>query len=71
MQIQAPENLDKKYDFAVWGTNGGGLVREAGSDNLGVYIFITDPGVEGLRVGSAMPDQWSIAPANKRARDLS
>jgi hypothetical protein len=67
-KITKQENLDTKYNFPVWATQGGGLVREAGKENPDTYIFVTDPGVEGLTVGSVMPDEWSIVPANKLAR---
>ena len=55
--------MDKKY--AVWGTQGGGLVREV---NPGQFIFVEKPDCPGLDVGDLMPDQWGIIPANDKAR---
>ena len=66
---KAPENLDTKYNFPVWATQGGGLAREAGRENPGVYIFVTDPGIPGLRVGGVVPEDWDLQPANKLARN--
>ncbi len=52
--------------FPVWGTQGGGLVREIGKS--GVYQFVEAPDASmSLRVGDTMPAEWSIAPANTAA----
>ena len=51
------------YDFPVFGTQGGGLVREVN----GKYIFVEKPQCPGLDVGDEMPDEWGIAPANLAA----
>ena len=48
---------EKSYNFPVWGTQGGGLVREVerGRDR---YIFVEKPDCPGLDVGDFMPDEW-------------
>jgi hypothetical protein len=56
----------KKYDFAVYGTQGGGLVRE---NPPGVFTFVeAPPDGFGLKVGDKMPVEWCLAPANELAR---
>ena len=57
---------ERVYNFPVWGTQGGGLVREVGSNR---YIFVEKPDCPGLDVGDYMPEEWGIAPANQTARD--
>jgi len=53
--------------YAVWGTQGGGLVREVN----GTYIFIEAPPTGmGLNIGDEMPDQWGVIPANEAARKV-
>lgn len=55
-----------EYGFPIWGTQGGGLVREVN----GVYVFvIAPPNCPGLGVGDTMPDEWGITPANEAAHD--
>ena len=54
----------KDYDYPVFGTQGGGLVRESN----GIFIFIEKPDCPGLDVGDEMPEMWDIIPANERAR---
>ncbi len=56
----------KRYDFPVWTTQGGGLVRWDGSS----FVFVEPPTSPGLlfSVGDRMPDQWSVFPANGLAR---
>ena len=59
---------EKSYNFPVWGTQGGGLVREVerGRDK---YIFVEAPeSCHGLTVGDYMPDEWGIIPTNELAR---
>ena len=53
----------KDYKFAVYGTQGGGLVREVG----GTFIFVTKPDCPGLDVGDEMPKEWGITAANQLA----
>lgn len=53
----------RTYDYPVWGTQGGGLVRACGDR----YIFVTKPDCPGLDVGDFMPDEWGIVPANDLA----
>jgi hypothetical protein len=55
--------MDKKRNYAVWATQGGGLVRETG----GIFIFI-EPPEWGFQVGDEMPEEWGIAPANDAAQ---
>ena len=53
-----------EYDFAVWGTQGGGLVREV----HGIFIFVEPPpDSTSLTVGSEMPKEWGTVPANDLA----
>lgn len=53
----------RDFDYPVYGTQGGGLVREVN----GVYIFVEKPNVPGLGVGDTMPDQWGLILANRMA----
>ena len=46
--------MDKVYNFPVFGTQGGGLVREV-SQNPFVYVFVEKPDCSGLDVGDTMP----------------
>ena len=58
--------MEREYNFPVFGTQGGGLVREV----KGQFIFVTKPDCPGLDVGDEMPAEWDYQPANKLARDL-
>ncbi len=58
--------MNRDYDFPVWGTQGGGLVREVGANQ---YIFIEKPDCPGLDVGDYMPAEWGIIPANSLASE--
>lgn len=56
MTIEANE-----YDFAVWGTQGGGVVRWIN----GAYVFVEAPAdFPELTVGSEMPAEWGVVAAN-------
>lgn len=55
---------EREYNFAVWGTQGGGLVRWVN----GAYIFVEKPDCLGLDVGNEMPEEWGVIPANEHAR---
>ena len=57
--------MSAEHDYPVWGTQGGGLVRQSGAH----YIFVEKPDCPGLDVGDRMPDEWGLAPANNAARD--
>lgn len=57
--------MEREYNFPVWGTQGGGLVREVGVNK---YIFVEKPNIPGLDVGDYMPEEWGIIPANSHAR---
>jgi hypothetical protein len=54
----------KSYDYPVYGTQGGGLVRSVGQ----TYIFVEKPDCPGLDVGDKMPEEWGVIPANEQAR---
>ena len=55
---------ETQYDFAVYGTQGGGLVREVD----GTFIFVEAPSdFPELTVGSEMPEEWGTAAANNLA----
>lgn len=54
-----------EYPFPIWGTQGGGIVRESGSG----YIFVTKPDCPDLDIGDAMPDEWGLIPANDLATE--
>lgn len=57
--------MHRIYNFPVYGTQGGGLVREVN----GVYIFVEKPiYYSHLDIGDTMSEGWSIAPANEQAR---
>ncbi len=56
--------MAREYRYPVWGTQGGGLVREVG----GKFIFVEKPDCPGLDVGDEMPAEWGIASANEHAR---
>ena len=59
--------MSRRYDYPVYGTQGGGLVREVN----GAYIFVEKPNCPGLDVGDTMPTEWDIIPANTQARVVS
>lgn len=54
----------RDFNFPVYGTQGGGLVREVN----GTYIFVTKPDCPGLDVGDDTPTEWGIIPANGLAQ---
>ncbi len=56
--------MERTYDYPVWGTQGGGLVREVN----GTYIFIEKPDCPGLDVDDEMPAEWGVWPANRLAQ---
>ena len=56
--------MSRTYNYPVWGTQGGGLVREVN----GTYIFVEKPNCSGLDVGDEMPEEWGLIPANGHAR---
>ncbi len=52
---------ERVFKYAVWYTQGGGLVRRVG----GQHIFVEKPHPSvGLDVGDDMPEEWGLAPAN-------
>lgn len=55
-----------KYPFPVWGTQGGGLVRQVGNK----FIFVEAPeNFPDIAVGSEMHPMWDLIPANEAARN--
>lgn len=60
---------EKVYNFPVFATQGGGLVREVGK-NPYKYVFVEKPDCPGLEVGDYMPEQWDLIPANQHAREV-
>jgi hypothetical protein len=61
--------LEKTYDFPVFGTNGGGLVKQQGNSDTYIFVEAPDPST-GLTIGDTMPVEWGLAPANQAARAL-
>lgn len=59
----------KTYNYPVFGTQGGGLVREV-SQSPFIHVFVEKPDCSGLDIGDTMPKEWDIVPANQAARDL-
>lgn len=55
---------EREYQYPVFATQGGGLVREVN----GKFIFVTDPDCPGLHIGDEMPVEWDYQPANQLAR---
>jgi len=55
----------KKYDFPVYGTQGGGLARSSGDQ----YVFVEVPNWGNFKVGDRVPEEWGIAAANEAARN--
>ncbi|MBI4155793.1 MAG: hypothetical protein HY507_01000 [Candidatus Zambryskibacteria bacterium] len=58
---------EKTYNFPVFGTQGGGLVREVSPNK---FIFVEKPDCPGLDVGDFMPEEWDYQPANHAAREV-
>ena len=59
--------MERIYNYPVFGTQGGGLVREVSPC---IYVFVEKPRHSSLDVGDTMPKEWDIIPANQAARDL-
>ncbi len=57
-------------NYPVYGTQGGGLVRELRHANVFFYIFIEAPqdASLGIKVGDDMPEGWDYQPVNEAAR---
>ena len=67
MDTKTPKSV-QEYQFPVWGTQGGGIVREAG---LGRYIFVEAPkDFPNLHEGDTMPEEWGISAGNNLAKDV-
>ena len=58
--------MPREYNFPVFTTQGGGLVRVVRD----TFIFVEKPNCPGLDVGNEMPEEWGIQPANKLAREF-
>lgn len=61
--------MEHTYNFPVFATQGGGLVREIKTDKGYTYIFVEKPDCPGLDVGDTMPEQWGIIAANIQAQE--
>ncbi len=62
--------MEKTYNFPVFATQGGGLVRKIKTVDGYKYIFVeAPPQGMGLGVGDFMPEMWDIIPANQQARE--
>lgn len=62
--------MEREYNFPVFGTQGGGLVREIKINGGYKYIFVeAPPQGMGLGIGDFMPEEWDIIPANRQARE--
>lgn len=57
------KRLFEEYNFAVFATQGGGLVRRVED----TFIFAEKPNCPGLDVGNELPAEWSIVPVNRLA----
>jgi hypothetical protein len=58
--------MAREYDYSIWGTQGGGIVRYVD----GKYVFIKKPDdCMGFDVGDTMPEEWGIVPANSKAEE--
>lgn len=56
----------EKYNYPVYATQGGGLVREVAPN---IYEFVEKPpDFPELGIGDTMPKEWDLAPANEMAR---
>lgn len=50
--------MERKYNFQVFGTQGGGLVREVAPNT---YRFVEAPSqCTGFKIGDLMPEYWEI-----------
>lgn len=57
--------MAQEYDFPVWGTQGGGLVKQEGDH----YVFVEPPAdFPAIKIGDRMHPEWGLAPANEHAR---
>lgn len=58
------EQSQRIYDYPVYGTQGGGLVRFI----EGKAYFVEKPDCPGVDVGDQMHEEWDVQPANELAR---
>ncbi len=65
--LQTEEKSLDSYDFPVYGTQGGGLVRQQGNDFIFVELHESLK-YTGLKLGDKMPPEWDMIPANELAR---
>lgn len=66
-QPDIPEDLNT-LDFAVFGTQGGGLARRSDDGNDYVWYEVPAEFAEEFKVGDIIPDEWDIQPANEPGR---
>lgn len=53
-------------NYPVFATQGGGLARSGPGDS---FIFIETPKWGNYQVGDLVPEEWSLVPINKAARE--
>ncbi len=53
---------NQNYDFPVFATQRGGLVREVGHKK----VFVEIPPSSDFKVGDLMPEEWITLPANEK-----
>lgn len=59
---------DKRNGYAVWKTEGGGLVKRIPGERFEFVVApIESPDNRQYKVGDKMPDGWSIHPYNSLA----
>ena len=59
--------MANNYDFPVYRTQGGGLVKEV--DGKLVWVETpTSSAFARMKIGDEMPEEWDIAPGNELAR---
>lgn len=62
--------MERKFNYPIFATQGGGLVREIKTSKGFKYIFVeAPPQGMGLDVGDDMPAEWDLIPANNLARE--
>lgn len=64
---QREKAMSNMYNFPVYGTQGGGLVRSIPGSQHMVFVEAPDPAT-GLKIGDLMPEEWGAEPANDLAR---
>lgn len=60
-------DLNKEYNFPVYGTQGGGLAKYEG--NTLVWVEPPTEDFPDMKVGDPIPEEWGTAAANQRAQN--